>query len=81
MSFICCFIQVRLIVIDSVTFHFRQGFEDMALRTRLLSSLSLKLMALVQKHDLAVSNYSTCLRLLSVPRFMSIEGAWWIWYF
>ncbi|KAG6545859.1 hypothetical protein Mapa_012820 [Marchantia paleacea] len=46
--------QVRLIVIDSVTFHFRQGFEDMALRTRLLSTLSLKLMALVQKHDLAI---------------------------
>ncbi|KAL3677410.1 hypothetical protein R1sor_027358 [Riccia sorocarpa] len=46
--------EVRLIVIDSVTFHFRQGFDDMALRTRLLSTLSQKLMALAQKHDLAV---------------------------
>ncbi|KAL2609133.1 hypothetical protein R1flu_027706 [Riccia fluitans] len=46
--------EVRLIVIDSVTFHFRQGFDDMALRTRLLSTLSQKLMALAQQHDLAV---------------------------
>ncbi|KAL9228860.1 hypothetical protein vseg_004395 [Gypsophila vaccaria] len=46
--------DVKLVVIDSVTFYFRQDFEDMALRTRILGGMALKLMKLAQKFNLAV---------------------------
>ncbi|KAI5083077.1 hypothetical protein GOP47_0002820 [Adiantum capillus-veneris] len=46
--------EVKLVVIDSVTFHFRHGFEDMALRTRLLSSMGQKLMRLSELFEVAV---------------------------
>lgn len=46
--------DVKVVVIDSITFHFRQDFEDMALRTRLLSGMALKLMKLAKKFNLAV---------------------------
>ncbi|GER57501.1 DNA repair and recombination protein radA [Striga asiatica] len=45
---------VKVVIIDSITFHFRQDFEDMALRTRLLSGIALKLMKLAKKFNLAV---------------------------
>ncbi|XP_020248057.1 DNA repair protein RAD51 homolog 3 [Asparagus officinalis] len=46
--------DVKVVIIDSVTFHFRQDFDDLALRTRVLSGLSLKLMKLAKKFSLAV---------------------------
>ncbi|GLT39547.1 hypothetical protein SLA2020_137310 [Shorea laevis] len=46
--------DVKVVVVDSVTFHFRQDFEDMALRTRVLSEMALKLMKLAKKFSLAV---------------------------
>ncbi|XP_052179769.1 DNA repair protein RAD51 homolog 3 isoform X2 [Diospyros lotus] len=46
--------DVKLVIIDSVTFHFRQDFDDMALRTRLLSGMALKLIKLAKKNSLAV---------------------------
>ncbi|KAL6981780.1 DNA repair protein rad51c [Sarracenia purpurea var. burkii] len=46
--------DVKVVIIDSVTFHFRQDFEDMALRTRLLSGMALKLMKLAKNYSLAV---------------------------
>ncbi|XP_024530646.1 DNA repair protein RAD51 homolog 3-like isoform X1 [Selaginella moellendorffii] len=46
--------EVKLLVIDSVTFHFRQDFHDLALRARLLNSMAQKLMALAHHHELAV---------------------------
>ncbi|KAL1308841.1 hypothetical protein AAHE18_17G133900 [Arachis hypogaea] len=46
--------NVKIIIIDSVTFHFRQDFDDMALRTRLLNEMALKLMKLARKFCLAV---------------------------
>ncbi|VAH44924.1 unnamed protein product [Triticum turgidum subsp. durum] len=46
--------DVRIVIIDSVTFHFRQDFDDLALRTRVLSGLSLKLMKLSKSYNLAV---------------------------
>lgn len=49
-------VQVKIVIIDSVTFHFRQDFEDLALRTRLLSGMALKLMNLAKTYNLAVSN-------------------------
>ncbi|GFP97889.1 DNA repair protein rad51 homolog 3 [Phtheirospermum japonicum] len=46
--------DVKIVIIDSITFHFRQDFEDMALRTRLLSGIALKLMKIAKKFNLAV---------------------------
>ncbi|CAL5211093.1 unnamed protein product [Lathyrus oleraceus] len=46
--------DVKIIIIDSVTFHFRQDFDDMALRTRLLGEMSLKFMKLARNFSLAV---------------------------
>lgn len=47
--------QVKLIVIDSIAFHFRQDFQDMAQRTRVLAEMAQKLMHLAEEKDLAVS--------------------------
>lgn len=46
--------DVKVIIIDSITFYFRQDFEDLALRTRILGGMALKLMKLAQKYNLAV---------------------------
>ncbi|XP_047982723.1 DNA repair protein RAD51 homolog 3 [Salvia hispanica] len=46
--------DVKVVIVDSITFHFRQDFEDMALRTRLLSGMALKVMKLAKKFNLAV---------------------------
>ncbi|GBG62172.1 hypothetical protein CBR_g29371 [Chara braunii] len=46
--------RVRLVVIDSVTFHFRQDFQDMALRTRLLNEMSMKLMNVSEMRNVAI---------------------------
>ncbi|CAL9101258.1 DNA repair protein RAD51 homolog 3-like isoform X2 [Musa acuminata AAA Group] len=46
--------DVKIIVVDSITFHFRQDFDDLALRTRVLGGMSLKLMRFAKKYSLAV---------------------------
>ena len=47
--------RVRLLVIDSIAFHFRRGFEgDFSSRARLLANLAQQLLALAAKHRLAV---------------------------
>ncbi|CAN1345990.1 DNA repair protein RAD51 homolog 3 [Linum perenne] len=46
--------NVKMVIIDSVTFHFRQDFDDLAMRTRVLSGMALKLMKLAKKFNLAV---------------------------
>ncbi|KAL5859906.1 hypothetical protein ACOSQ3_001202 [Xanthoceras sorbifolium] len=46
--------DVKLVIVDSITFHFRQDFDDMALRTRVLGGISLKLMKLAKEFSLAV---------------------------
>lgn len=48
------FSKVRLVVMDSITFHFRHDFEDMALRTRLLNVMSQKLSFIAEHFNLAV---------------------------
>jgi len=44
---------------DSVAFHFRRDFKDMALRARILTGLSQDLLALSAKFKLAVSKTMT----------------------
>ncbi|GAV78650.1 Rad51 domain-containing protein [Cephalotus follicularis] len=46
--------DVKVIIVDSVTFHFRQDFDYLALRTRILSGMALKLMKLAKMFNLAV---------------------------
>lgn len=53
-SFVTNHPQVKLIVIDSIAFHFRQDFQDMAQRTRVLAEMAQKLMHLAEEKDLAV---------------------------
>ena len=44
----------RAVVVDSVAFHFRQDFRDMALRTAILAKMTNRLMALATDQALAV---------------------------
>lgn len=46
--------QVKLVVVDSIAFHFRQNFDDMSLRTRLLNGMAQHLLRLATTHKLAV---------------------------
>jgi RecA/RadA recombinase len=46
--------KVKLIVLDSITFHFRQGFEDFGLRSRLLHGMAKKFSEIASKFDVAV---------------------------
>lgn len=46
--------KVRIVIIDSVAFHFRRGFVDYALRARLLKKMAQKLLAIAHKYNLAV---------------------------
>ncbi|XP_043708499.1 DNA repair protein RAD51 homolog 3-like [Telopea speciosissima] len=46
--------EIKIVIVDSVTFHFCQDFDDLALRTRVLGGLALKLMKLAQNFSLAV---------------------------
>ena len=46
-------------VLDSVAFHFRSGFEDMAARTRVLAQLAQALIRLAEARDVAVRDRLT----------------------
>lgn len=46
--------RVKLVILDSVAFHFRQDLQDTAARARHLSSLAQQLNSLAHSHSLAV---------------------------
>lgn len=46
--------RVRLVVLDSVAFHFRQDFEDFSLRLRLLNGMATALSSLAEHFNVAV---------------------------
>lgn len=46
--------KIKLIVIDSISFHFRRDFNDMGKRSRVLSEMASCLHALARKYKLAV---------------------------
>jgi RAD51-like protein 2 len=46
--------KVKLVVVDSIAFHFRQDFDDMALRASILAKTTNGLMSLAKRYDLAV---------------------------
>lgn len=47
--------QVCLLVVDSITFHFRQDVTDLAARARQLTRTAQAFMDLAEKHNIAVS--------------------------
>ncbi|KAJ1623456.1 P-loop containing nucleoside triphosphate hydrolase protein [Pavlovales sp. CCMP2436] len=53
-SFLDAHPLVRLVVIDSIAFHFRHGFDDYAARTRTLLAHALVLLRVAVQRDLAV---------------------------
>ena len=53
-SFLACHPRVRLVVLDSVAFHFRRGFDDFSVRSRLLAGMAQQLIAIARSHRLAV---------------------------
>lgn len=46
--------KIKLIVVDSIAFHFRHDFEDLALRTRLLNGLAQSFIRMACESQLAV---------------------------
>uniref|UniRef100_V9KU25 DNA repair protein RAD51 homolog 3 n=1 Tax=Callorhinchus milii TaxID=7868 RepID=V9KU25_CALMI len=46
--------KVRVVVIDSIAFPFRHGFEDLSLRTRLLNGLAQQLIGMANDYKVAV---------------------------
>ncbi|GIL55290.1 hypothetical protein Vafri_10852 [Volvox africanus] len=46
--------QIRLVVFDSITFHFRQDFTDMSQRTRVATLMAQQLIAAAQTYGVAV---------------------------
>ena len=46
--------RVRLVVFDSITFHFRQGVVDAGQRARVLAQMAQTLASLADKHDVAM---------------------------
>jgi len=53
-SFLLQHPRVKVIVMDSVAFHFRQDFDDFGARTRILNQMSQQLMSLSNSYQLAV---------------------------
>lgn len=46
--------RIKVVVIDSIAFHFRQDFKDMALRTTILAKVTNRLMNLATSKQVAV---------------------------
>ena len=46
--------KVKLIIVDSIAFHFRQDFEDMGQRTRRLGQMAQNLMDIAHSKDIAI---------------------------
>lgn len=53
-EFLCEKQKVKLVVIDSLAFHFRHDFDDMSLRTRLLNNLGQSYIKIAVEQKLAV---------------------------
>lgn len=47
--------KIKLVVIDSIAFHFRREFEDMSLRTRLLNGMAQQLLKVTLTLTLTLS--------------------------
>ncbi|RUS33942.1 hypothetical protein BC938DRAFT_483185 [Jimgerdemannia flammicorona] len=68
--------KVKLVVVDSIAFHFRLNFPDMALRTRLLNSVAQTLMQLASDFDLAVVLMNQMTTKLEQSKLVPALGMW-----
>ncbi|RUS33943.1 hypothetical protein BC938DRAFT_483185 [Jimgerdemannia flammicorona] len=69
--------KVKLVVVDSIAFHFRLNFPDMALRTRLLNSVAQTLMQLASDFDLAVVLMNQMTTKLEQSKLVPALGESW----
>jgi RAD51-like protein 2 len=53
-KFLAAHKSVRLVIVDSVAFHFRRGFDDMALRARTLTGMAQSFLEMADRFQLAV---------------------------
>ncbi|KAL9671639.1 hypothetical protein QQ045_009209 [Rhodiola kirilowii] len=53
-TFISAHKDVKIVIVDSIAFHFRQEFEDLSTRTRILSGMASNLTKLAKNSKLAV---------------------------
>ncbi|KAL6753012.1 Rad51-like protein C [Haematococcus lacustris] len=78
-AFLCQHPKVRLVVLDSVTFHFRQDFRDMGARARALSGMAQDCMRLAERHSVAVvfiNQVSTRLELNEAKLVPALGESW-----
>ncbi|KAL7647947.1 UNVERIFIED_CONTAM: hypothetical protein RMT77_001563 [Armadillidium vulgare] len=72
--------KVKLIVIDSIAFHFRHDFTDMSARSSLLCSMSQDLIHLASKHNLTVivtNQMTTKVRAIGHSEIVPALGETW----
>ncbi|XP_060082548.1 DNA repair protein RAD51 homolog 3-like [Ylistrum balloti] len=72
--------KVRLVIVDSVAFHFRHDFDDMSLRTRLLTSTAQNLIKLATTYELAVvltNQMTTKVRVGETSQLVPALGESW----
>ena len=60
-------LQVKLVVVDSIAFHFRHDCDNMARRTRILNGLSQDLLMLATQRELAVCVFYDTRLLIASP--------------
>lgn len=79
-DFIKQYPKVRLVIVDSVAFHFRHDFDDMSLRTRLLTSTAQNLIKLATTFKLAVvltNQMTTRVRVGEASQLVPALGESW----
>jgi len=69
--------NVKLVVVDSIAFHFRHSYEDMGLRARMLSQMAQDLNILANRFSVAVllTNQMTMKRCSAESDFLSLAPA------
>mgnify|MGYP000158873537 CR=1 FL=1 len=79
-SFLAAHTDVRVVIVDSISCHFRQGFEDMALRTRILASMGQKLHSYANHNNVAVvltNQVTTKISKATGPTLVPALGEGW----
>lgn len=69
-------VQIKLVVVDSIAFHFRQEFKDMAARARVLTQLAQDLMALAEGQGVAVRAHGAHCLCAPPPPCALLDGVY-----
>ncbi|GLD97261.1 hypothetical protein PINS_up005944 [Pythium insidiosum] len=68
--------EIQLIVVDSIAFHFRHGFEDYGQRARALDATAVLLERLATQHNVAVTNRTSFLSRSGLSDVPALGDAW-----